>query len=360
MKDQLLFAIIIALLAAPALAQDTPLADPPTEPAFNATHAVTADASYPIAGMVGQVNGQPIHAAQVFQPIADELASLGRRVSRRQFREQASSLIERRLYEIVTNALVLGEAERDLSDNERRNLRRMMQAQREEMLRLHGRGSRAVAEATLLEITGKSLDQNLEEFRQEIVIRRYMHQKLTPRIHVSRREIQRYYQDNHDTFNPPGSRTLQVMRIANQRDAQRVSQQLEQGEAFHELAASDLNRFMSATAGVIQQVDGEQVFSHSRLNEAADQLDEGEYVGPIEIDNDYWFVRVQSVDRPEARPLQEVQLEIRRQLIRRQEQRLTEAYYQQVFEQGSYTDISNMANMLLDIAMSRWAPSPAQ
>ena len=66
---------------------------------------------YTVDAMVGQVNGKPIYASTVFESIFEQLAALGRSLPRAEFRQRAGQLIEARLGQIVTDALILGEAE---------------------------------------------------------------------------------------------------------------------------------------------------------------------------------------------------------------------------------------------------------
>src|SRR5690606_31306012 len=93
---------------------------PTTSGRFAPPAPLTADA------MVGQVNGRAIYASQVLAPIAPQLRSLGQSVSRAEFRRQADNLIRGELLRIITDALILGEAERDLTQQEHYGLLAML------------------------------------------------------------------------------------------------------------------------------------------------------------------------------------------------------------------------------------------
>lgn len=338
--------------AAPAASQ------PAEESASQSNAASPASAQsqdYAVAGMVGQVNGQPIYADHVFKPLEDQLAALGRRLPAGEFRRQATGLIAGRLNQIVTDALILGEAERDLSETERLGLKEVVKNRREELLRKHGGGSPAVAEAVLLQETGKGLAKTLQDYRQEVLVQRYLRQRLVPRINVSRRDIERYYRENHAQFNPPATRTLRLIRAADSDTASQITQQLEGGEAFADVAGSKLNQFQPDRGGLMENAPGDEVFGFPELNEALVTLKEGQFAGPIDTGGAQWFIYCQKLDRPGAQSLREAQRQIERTLWNQQFRTLSENYRQKLFEEGSYNSLVDMTDSLVDIAVSRYA-----
>lgn len=307
--------------------------------------------------MVGQVNGKAIYAQTVFDPIEEQLQALGGQLPEEAFRQRAAELILGRLDEIVSNALLLGQAQRDLTKQEQMALRQILQDKRQELIRRHGRGSLAVAEAQLLADTGKTLDQTLEEYRQTILISRYLSRKLMPRIHVTRSDIQRYYRDHYDEYNPPAQRVIRLIRVADAQQAQRVQQRLEAGEPFADVAADPINQFRPSEGGRME-VTGDQPLAFEPLNQAVAQLQEGQSAGPIQTPGQpeaFWFILVEQLNRPPGQPLEHVQRQIEETLRRQQFEALSRQYQQRLYEEGSYTPREQMAQTLLQIAMSRYA-----
>ncbi|MFP4143803.1 MAG: peptidylprolyl isomerase [Phycisphaeraceae bacterium] len=366
MKTQLFVSLLLTASAAvftgcaadDAAAEAAPDHVAPIVPraASSADDASAADDSgYVLDGMVGQVGGRPLYADRALEPIADRLAALGRQLPPGEFRPRAQELIHKRLQEMVTNSLILGEAERSLSQREQQAVRYYLQTQREELLRRHGRGSVALAEASLQEQTGQGLEQTLEDRRHEFIVQRHLQQHLIPRINVSRRDVERYYRDHQDEFNPPASRTLRLIRVETAEQAQAVRQRLEQGESFAEVAASDVNTFLASAGGMMGEVEGDQVLQNDKLNQAMLELDEDEYAGPVEGENGHSFVYVEELDRPESKTLQEAQLEIRDRLRGRQYRTLSERYRQRLYEEARLDSLEEMTRALLEIAMNRYA-----
>ena len=306
--------------------------------------------------MVGQVNGKPIYANTVFEPIVEQLAALGRSLPPREFQARAHQLIQGRLSQIIADALLLGEAENGLTAQEHAGLRNILKQQREELIRFWGKGSVAVAEENLVRQTSRSLDDTLTETRQRMLVQRYLQQKLLPKIHVRRKDVERYYTEHINEYQPPVSRTLRLIYVKSNQDADQIDRLLSEGTPFGQAASSPLNQYRPDAGGLMsEQAVGDQVFSQAPLNEAMRMLQPGEHSQRIETEGRYWWVAVESIERPEGRSQTEAQLEIEDLLRRQQFQQLTQRYRQDLFKTGSYNSIETMGQALLEIAMSRFA-----
>jgi peptidyl-prolyl cis-trans isomerase C len=306
--------------------------------------------------MVGQVNGQPIYANHVFEPMHEELARLGQTLPRGEFRRRAEALVVKRLNELVFDNLILGEAERDLSQQEQVGLQNKLKELREELLRVEGQSSEAVANQRLMESQGVTVDQKMNETRQQLLVRRYMSLKLLPGINVTRRDIERFYQENYREFNPPPGRTLRVIRAGNEDDAKKIAEELAAGKPFAEVASSKLNRHLTDKGGVMIDNSGnEKFFGLPALNDTANKLKVGEYAGPVEANGYEWWVYLDSVTRTPGKPLREVQLRIEQTLRKQRYQAETKRYQEKLFTEGTYNPIDKMAASLVEIAMARYA-----
>ena len=319
----------------------------------------TADTSarpYSVDGMIGQVNGRAIYTNAVLdEQLRETLARWGRELPRDTFRQRAAERIAVRLTGMVTDALVYGEAQRDLSDNERQGLVATESNYREQLLREHGQGSPALAEANLIENTGLNLDQTIEQWRQAAVVSRYMRQKLTPKVNVTRKDIKRYYKENYNKFNAPEQRTIRVIQTLSPEDAEYVKTSLEEGTPFAEAAENSRNQFRPDQGGLMGAMAGDQLFSDAAVNEATLALKAGECVGPIEVNGKNWFVCVEDIQQPKGESLMEAQTRIQSILYEQQLREHSERYRKHLFEVGSYNSIEKMTLTLLEIATDRYA-----
>lgn len=309
----------------------------------------------PLAGMVGQVNGQAIYANKVLEPISEQLATLGRELPPSQFRQRATELIRATLDQIVTDALILGEAERDLSDRERGILEWQVRQQREELLRKYGQGSLSLAEARLREESGAGLDQTLADFRTKQTIERHLYNTVIPRINVTRRDIERYYNDHPEEFNPQPKRTLRLIRVADETAAAEVIRRLDAGESFTQVASSDLNRNRPESGGLMETGGGEAVFDNPALNDALLKLQKGQHAGPVAVGQSHVFVYLEDIVTSEHRPLRDVQLDIERKLREDQYRLLSAQERQRLLQEGNYNPLDQMVDQLVRIATARYS-----
>ncbi len=313
-------------------------------------------AAYSVDGMIGQVNGRAIYTDDVLdESMSRTLEAWGKQLPRDEFRKRAAERIALRLNGMVTDALIFGEAQRDLSDQERQGLATAVTRYREQLLREHGQGSPALAEATLIEKTGLNLDQTIERWRQALVVQRYMRQKLQPKVNVTRRDVRRYYNDHYDEFNPPPARTVRVIQTTGEDDAKAIRDMLDNGIPFADAAKDPRNRFRANAGGLMGDMAGDQLFADPAVNQATLELQEGQCAGPIVVGDRAWFVCVDKIEHGQTMPLMDVQTRIHAVLAEQQLREHSERYRQELFQKGSYNSIEAMTKSLLEIATDRYA-----
>ncbi len=311
--------------------------------------------TYNVDGMIGQVNGRAIYTHNVLdEQLCETFARWGRELSHSEFRKRATERIAIKLNSMVTDALVYGEAKRDLSDAERQGLTSAQAGYREQLLREYGQGSPALAEVNLIEQTGLNMDQTLENWRQAAVVSRYMRQKLRPKVNVTRKDVKRYYKDHYDEFNPQGRRTIRVIQTVSEDDTQQIRALLDQGTAFAQAAQSDLNLFRPDNGGLMGALAGDQLFADPQVNQATLDLQPGQCAGPIPVGNNSWFVCVEKIEQPDNQPLMDVQVRIHAILYEQQLREHSERYREKLFTDGSYNSVEQMTLSLLEIATDRY------
>lgn len=304
--------------------------------------------TFTVDGMVGQVNGQAIYAEDVLEPIGPQLDQLYGQLSRRDFMRQAAQLASASLRQIVTDALILGEAQRDLNEGERQALRMMIQRERERILREYGRGALAVAEQRLMEERGVTLDQFLDQRREEIIVQRYLSTRLLPQVNVSRKDIERYYRENYDQFNPPAERDLRILMVDSPEKAQSML------ETLAEDSKTDFENHQGVRQMSMNATMGEDVFADVRVNEILGELSEGEAGGPIEVGEQHWIVVIDRLDQSDRVSLKEAQLRIEDLLRKQQFQIRVDRYKDELFEKGSYNPMEEMTESMMYIILGRY------
>lgn len=326
-------------------------AEPATKP--------RTDRALPVDAMVGHINGEAVYADQIFDVnLVAQLESFGRRFEGEEFRSAAGSVIQDRLQGIIINKLILGEAERNLKEAQRRGIEYRIQSEREELLRFYGQGSLAKAKAEFRKQRDKELDQHLVDFREELVIGSYIRSKVVPKIVVNQRDVERYYADNIDRYQQPDQRVIRLIIAADAAAATRIEQRLSNGQAFEKVAGDpELNRYNPTISGMFNSgnpVAGNAVTNQEPVNDAILSLKSGEHAGPIQADSKTFFVQV--VERTEGMKiaLADAQIDIEQKLRATQFETYALRFRLDLLKRGSYSDPAEMGNKLLEIAMARY------
>jgi len=311
---------------------------------------------YAVAAMVGQVSGRPIYASKVFEPIREQLMTRGKQVPRAKFREEATDIIRKRVDGLVIEGLILAEAERNLSEQERYGLLQMLKLERERLIRLFGQGAPALADARIREKTGRSLDEKVNDYRQEVVVSKYMREKLTPQINVTRKDINRYYTSHYDEYNPPPGRIIHMIYTGDAGNADKIDLLLKEGKPFLEVAAdAKLNSNRPENEGLFAQPiqgDGQLI---PLLNAPMLKLGEGEYTDRIVVGKRFYWIYLKTISTGKARPLREVQGQIENKLRNLQFNQLSYKFHDDLLRNGSYDSKESMVQTLVDIAVVKFA-----
>lgn len=310
-------------------------------------------AARPVAGLVGQVAGQPVYAHRVLEGLEPQLISLAKQ-SPAIFRRQARELILARIQSLVQDRLYLDEAKGALTLNERANLDRFVSLQRQELVRRHGRGSAALADQTLRAATGRTMEQTLRDERDLLIVGTYRSRAIEPLVNVTRRDVERYYRDREAEFNPPDRRTVQSIYTTRKADMIEISRRLEAGEDFASVAQSELNQNPGGSATLT--FAGDDGFGDAIAPTLAG-LAEGQWAGPVHepVRGRDYFIYLNKLEVGEGRSLEDAQLEIERLLRDQQRERLARRSFEKLRRNANVTQEQRMADAVLEIAESRFA-----
>jgi hypothetical protein len=336
---------------------------PPPEAARQELPPRSAAAAIVLDSKVGEINGRPIFASAFLEPLDGRLraAALEARGDMGKWQRSATQVIRDALQREIWDELLLAEAHASMPrEHKEIGLRAFMQQFQEEMAR-RNQGSIAAADERLRREEGLSLDEKTRQELDKQLIHAHLVQRVTPRIHISTRDQRDFYERNFDRFNPPGDATLRLIRVpaSNEDGIAAVRAALESGVPFAEAASLDANTFNRTGGGVytvkIQGPQEEAEFiTIGPVNDAARTLREGDHAGPIEVDGAVWWVMLERVDRPETKSFYEAQLEISRLLSNQRSHLEEQRYINQLLDKGSYTDLEEMGQRLLDIATARY------
>ncbi|MBX2850593.1 MAG: peptidyl-prolyl cis-trans isomerase [Phycisphaeraceae bacterium] len=343
--------------------QGTPVSTEETKVATNETADPApnprTDQALPVDAMVGHINGEAVYADQIFDVnLVAQLESFGRRFEGDEFRKAAGSVIQDRLQGIIINKLILGEAELNLKEAQRRGIEYRIQSEREELLRFYGQGSLAKAKAEFRKERDKELDQHLVDFREELVIGSYVRSKVMPKIVVNQRDVERYYADNIDKYQQPDQRVVRLIIAVDAAAAAKIQERLSKGQAFEKVAADpELNRYNPGITGLFNSgnpVSGTDVTNQDAVNAALVPLKSDQHAGPIQAESKTFFVQVVERIGGVKITLAQAQIGIEQKLQAAQFEKHALRFRLGLFKRGSYSDPAEMGNKLLEIATARY------
>ncbi len=351
----------------------TPPAPPPTyqpqtadRPADSPNETVTeglgaADRSVyrmTVDAMVGQINGRPVYASEIFEQIGEEsLIRLGATTPRGEFRRQVIELLTQHLRAKVQSELILAEAESSLTPEQQIGLLGMLRTEREKILAQFF-GSEAMAQRGLQQQRGMTLDEYLEAKRQQVLVEKYLHEKLYPKIHVSRRKVERYYNMHQDEYNPEPTIAVRMIMVDAETEAAAVDTALASGAAFEQVAKEHSKR-LASRGGLLPPFKTRLTQFASlkwpQVNEAVRALSEGEHTGRIATEDGFVWVCVDEVKGAQRVSLSEVYPQIENHLRAAELDRLSRKYNAELMQKGNFTPLNEMLASLIDIAMARYA-----
>jgi len=310
-------------------------------------------AVYTVDAMVGQINGRPLYASTIFDEIGDEtIRTMAANQPKAEFVRDIYILLKNTLGQKITDALLLAEAQASLTEREQAGLLDILRNYREQLISEAG-GFVAGAEAKLQRERGISLQEAVEQQRQKILVSKYLQDQLYPRIHVTRYDVERYYQENIEEYQPSPSITVQVLLARNPRDADAVEEALAEGKAFKEISQMRGVRLSELEhSGDIASYDG---LAWEQANAAVHALSEGEHSDRVKVPIGSVWVKVAEVETGESQSLPEVYLDIEKRLRAQRFDQLNRKYMAELLDEGNYTPVEQMLDALVEVAVNRYA-----
>lgn len=340
-------------------------------PAVSQTPAVVSGEPVTVDSVVGQINGRPVIASEILESLDGVLrADAASAKSAGEWRQSAARRIVAELRRRVVDELVLSEARRSLTPEQRLGLLRFLENIQGRLVSQQ-QGSSVAADELLRQQSGRGLREEAEDIRNQELIRFEIKQRVDPRVQVAWRDVKNEYERSFVTWNPPAEYTFRLIYVAaeNAAGVASISDALQSGKPFVEVAALEANEFVRRDGGKLvrkhagAQSEGE--FSPTpELNAALRSLGVGQTLGPITFAPDATrperkrtaWVHLEKIDSPEGTPLYDAQLEITADLTSQRRSTEEQRYLERLFKRGNVSSMETMGEKLLAVATDRYAP----
>jgi hypothetical protein len=335
-----------------------------------------------VESLVGQINGRPVYASEILEPLDGRLRQAGTQArSEAQWRREAAQAIVQELRTRIEDELVLAEARRSLTPEQKQGLFRFL-AQIQQNLVAGQRGSEIAADESLREATGQGLRERAQSELDKALIVKELRERVGARIVVSWRDIQQAYERDFDKFNPPAVALVRLISVesSNAAGVQAITDALASGKPFAEVAKMEPNTYLRSEGGKLERkfsgafVEGEYS-PIPDLNQAIRSLNVGQTIGPITynprpIDPDAptatpapdpknlrtGWVYLERIDRPDGVSLYDAQLQLDNQLRNARTNAEVTRYIESLRRRGNISKVEVMAERLMTIATDRYAP----
>lgn len=363
--------------------EDTPLDAVPPEPGgegSNGTVAVTAPppavpsaartteevtSRWMIDGLVGQINGRPVFADEFLDPMESVLRQVAAMPNQAEAQRLMVSRIHDRFDALVNSELVISEAESQLTPEQQQGVFAWLRSLQEEEIASR-QGSRAEASKSLEDELGMSIEEFLNERRDQELAKFLLGKKVGPRAIVSWADVERFYRQNEEQINPPPIVRLGLIRLSKRSDAEKIeiaTAMFEGGSSFVEVARAVGARNEGILAGLTNSDRlpvAEVIRNHPDLTaDAKDRfgaLEPGVVPAPRETETTVeWYAIVDVIELPHRSIYDpDLQLEIK-STLRNAHMSIEQArYINRLRSRWISDDINLIEQRLIAIALARY------
>lgn len=318
---------------------------------------------WPVDGLIGQINGRPVFAAEFFFPIEDRLVQLGRSGSPTESRDAIIRLVHERFSSYVNSELIIAEAESELTPQMQEGIFAWLGMVEEEITAERG-GTRFAAEQSILDETGMTIEEFLEQQRKIGLAGQLLRKQVEPRTIVSWRDIEQAYMSNIALYRPPREVLIGRILLLASRDAEKIQQVTEsfaRGDGFKEVATSigmeeggSWRAFTLGSEG-IEGING----LRQNVRDALAGLSVDEASKALEGTSSTAWYAILGYETPPSRSIFDgpVQLGIRAGLEKTRYDMEEQRYLRSLRRRWVNDDIKNMELRLFEIALRRyWQP----
>jgi parvulin-like peptidyl-prolyl isomerase len=321
-----------------------------------------------LGSLVCEVNGAPIYAHQVIEPLAPMLAAKARQMDTAQFKMYAANEIAKMTGLLIRNELEYAIADRSLDADEKHVARALNEKFREDLIRKAG-GSLQVARQQIA-AQGFDFDRVVQEQYKVKLRSVYMMRKEWPKVQVTAQDMRAYY-DKHknDLFSERAQAQFRVIKIGIKQTGSRelakkkiddLHRRAVEGEDFAELAANyNDDPYLTRARGAVSGENGwmdRGAYANQKVEDAVWAINPGEVTDVIEGPDAFFIARLDQKKNGRVRSFDEAQVQeqIRNTLQDEQFRALREKRIEQLKADAVIYPDPPLLQPALDIAMQNY------
>ena len=314
---------------------------------------------WPVESLVGQINGRPIFAEEIFRQIEAAVMLAAQDPNPDNARQQVDALVRRAFRQQVESELILAEAESRLTPEMKQGLLGWLRDLQETTIAQRG-GSRASAEEALRDEMQMSVEEFVEFRKNAELTRDILRRKVEPRVVVSWRDVERLYSTRRAAYAPDPVYRLGRIRLSKESQAEKVEtvrKLLAEGKPFPEIADAvgipehGFWRNVTVSGGRMNLGDLTE-----DIQKAIAPLEPGKVSEPLEQRTSITWFSVVGADAPPSVSIfdSNLQLSLRAELQATQERFEQGRYIQSLQKRWLGASIAKMETRLVQIARERY------
>lgn len=200
---------------------------------------------------------------------------------------------------------------------------------------------RAVLTPLLLRVAfEKSMDtlvtfrHGLREYGQNVIVQEYRRDLFKGLLDVTDDEVEEYFNDNRQEYISPDNLSVHAIGVREEEKAIELLKRVESGANFGSLARKySIDRKTAADGGDFGFFT---VDRYPELFKAAENMEAGEFGGPVKMYGNWWIFKLIEHRQPAPRSLARVREGIRSKLRKEKEQAATGAWAEELKENAEY------------------------
>lgn len=174
----------------------------------------------------------------------------------------------------------------------------------------------------------------LRDYEQNYIIQQYRRETFKELLDVTEGEIEKYYNENRQEYMSPDNLQVYAIGVKEEKKASELLERIESGANFESLARRySVDRKTAAKGGDFGYFT---VDRYPELFRAAENMDEGEIGGPVEMYGNWWIFKLIDHRQPAPRSLARVRAGIESKLKQEKEQAATRAWVEELKEKADY------------------------
>jgi len=277
------------------------------------------------SGYVLPVNNDAVTSTRVIRQIHPLISKWPADLNQEEFIQKARPLVMEQVMGQVYNLLLYQYAKQDLDklDIPEDTLKKITEERRKEIINKYG-GSEARARAEL-EQKGTNLDEQLEEYNQQVVISSYQDKHYMPSLTITRSQLLQYYQSHlEDEFTTRPSIQFQLIDIYKEKftdpnqavaAAQQALKKIKDGTDFAQVVQEFSQGFRKSQDGLWRPLDPDSVRPlYKPVVEALQKINPNNCTNIIESEDHLFIAKLIEYKKAEVIPFSQAQFQIKKEI----------------------------------------------